>query len=240
MKSPKKSKKTTKSEWKKSFKELLSGIASYMAGVGIIAGIALVFFGIVWAISLLFNSNNTEEPPIRYEKSAEQKKYEQECIKVNVAIQEEPDTEFKIESDLVAAYCGCLGEQLFPKGSERIVYSEEDGFMSKMNIRHTCKNSIFRGKDDYYGNAKFSDNYGDKKFIQERLQVSLQDGIGFFYRKYGHNISINVPCVLDAVYDDDNPLYYYESLWLENKIRSAIRAYFAYPDLDKFLNYWFN
>ena len=44
-------------------------------------------------------------------------------------------------------------------------------------------------------------------------------------------------CVLDVVYDDDNPLYYYESLWLENKIRPAIRACSADPDLDKFLNY---
>ena len=245
---------------KKTIKELLKDMVTYVGGflgaVGIVLGPVLIFCVVMWVISLFTNPKKPDEPTVvQYEKSAEQKRYEQECITVNAAAQEDPDVEVKIKKDILVSYCGCLGNSFFPEGSEKVVFpkrsaSYDESLKGEKDIGDydkACRIKAFTEEEDTvwaehgYIDSNYdgytSDSFGNEEYIQEYLTNYIRQSVMDYWYEYHYNVSIDIPCAVSNAYDKNTPPYYVETVFMNGKIRSAIQSCSNDPRIEDFLNF---
>ena len=236
-------------------KNATASVAGFLGAIGIIFGPLVIFCIVMWVISLFSNQNKPDEPTaIEYVKSSEQKRYEQECIDVNVALQEDPDIEYKIEKGLIVSYCGCMGDSLFPKGSEKAIFPKRstsyqeslDGEKDISDVSKVCRIQAFTQKDDeawtrhgwvdssYEG--ELSHTFGDSEYIREYIKDYIHEWMHGYWNEHRYSVSIDIPCVQDNIYDKVPP-YYVETVFMNGKIVSAIRACSEDPRIEDFLDF---
>lgn len=245
---------------KKAAKDIIknagAGILGYLGAIGIIVAPLLIIGIIVWVISLASNQGKTDEPvTVEYEKSAEQKRYEQECVNVNTALQEDPDVEVKIKKDLIVSYCGCLGNSFFPNGSVKAVFpkrstSYDESLKGEKDISDydkTCRIKAFTEEEDtvwaehgyidsdYYGDLSHS--FGDEEYIREYLTDYIRNSVLGYWNEYKYSVSIDIPCAVDKAYNKNTPPYYVETVFMNGTLRSAIQGCSNDPHIEDFLNY---
>lgn len=231
----------------KKLKNVVFTIIGYLGAIGIIFGPILIIYVIAWVVGLVVNNNANIPANAEIAKSYEQKRYEQECISVNTAVQEKPSTEFKIDKDAISTYCGCMGNHIFPNGAEKAVFPKNsDNEYDASGINKTCRIWAFTRKSDepwsqkgwadsaHYGDLSY--NFGDKEYFREYLTDYINMSIHDYWNEYHYNVSIDIPCVINDVYKGTPP-YYIESIFMNGKIRTAIKACSNDSQIERFLDY---